>query len=240
MRKIGPAVVALGGLTCGGGEGGVGGDCRDLCEQLVDCFGGGGSGAAGEPASPRRHGDVGTQGEIDACAEDCTESFDGASDAEQGCFEDQVAACGDESCSDLEDCGQESFANSETCREFEEEVEQALEDWTCPGGYFGTNDGCDCGCGSSDLDCPSGDCLDPGCTADACDYCWTATGENLCPGNSGGGWICPGEFYGTGDGCDCGCGADDPDCGGATPCTAPGCTDSGCDFCWTASGDNLC
>jgi len=41
-------------------------------------------------------------------------------------------------------------------------------------------------------------------------------------------WVCPAEFFGTSDGCDCGCGALDPDCADATVescdfCMAPGC-----------------
>ncbi|MEW5848081.1 MAG: hypothetical protein AB2A00_04675 [Myxococcota bacterium] len=51
-------------------------------------------------------------------------------------------------------------------------------------------------------------------------------------GSSGGGtWVCDAEYQGADDGCDCGCGAPDPDCGGAG-CTEPGCDASGCEACW--------
>eukprot|EP00727_Mastigamoeba_balamuthi_P013401 m51a1_g8684 putative serine-threonine protein (933) ;mRNA; r:2530-5940 len=83
--------------------------------------------------------------------------------------------------------------------------------WTCPGKY---KDGtCDCECGLWDPDChsskkgpvsascsagqvcsPKGKCLDPG---------WTATG------------VCALASFGSGDGCQCGCGGTlDPDCRG--------------------------
>jgi hypothetical protein len=49
---------------------------------------------------------------------------------------------------------------------------------------------------------------------DALPFCADGTAPPNVPG-----WHCPLAFYGTGDGCDCGCGVDDPDCdGGALPC----------------------
>src|SRR5512145_1409036 len=36
--------------------------------------------------------------------------------------------------------------------------------WTCPEPYYGTNDGCDCGCGIIDPDCPNP-------TSSVCVYC---------------------------------------------------------------------
>ncbi len=44
-------------------------------------------------------------------------------------------------------------------------------------------------------------------------------------------WLCNPEYYGTNDGCDCGCGIIDPDCGNAG-CAPPSCYDSTCDYCW--------
>ncbi len=45
------------------------------------------------------------------------------------------------------------------------------------------------------------------------------------------GWVCPAQFYGTNDGCDCGCGVLDPDCADMTAdscdfCDPPGCANS--------------
>lgn len=37
-------------------------------------------------------------------------------------------------------------------------------EWVCPAQFFGTDDGCDCGCGVVDPDCPDA-------TADSCQYC---------------------------------------------------------------------
>ena len=44
-------------------------------------------------------------------------------------------------------------------------------------------------------------------------------------------WTCSLSYYGTGDGCDCGCSITDPDCNGSG-CTTPGCSHSDCDFEW--------
>ena len=38
------------------------------------------------------------------------------------------------------------------------------DEWSCPAGYFGSDDGCDCGCGVADPDCS-------GTTSDVCEYC---------------------------------------------------------------------
>ncbi len=64
--------------------------------------------------------------------------------------------------------------------------------------------------------------------ADDCSYDVTA-----CEGPTG--WLCDLDYYGAGDGCDCGCGVTDPDCIDATLdscdyCSLPGsCTDLLCD-----------
>ena len=41
---------------------------------------------------------------------------------------------------------------------------QAPAGWTCNAGYYDTNDGCDCGCGVFDPDCPAAD-------SGVCDFC---------------------------------------------------------------------
>ena len=195
--------------------------------------------------------------------------------------------------------------------------------WTCTASWYGTDDGCDCGCGVMDSDCPSagrdaceynhcesgqvpgsdgascaanscgdgyraGDelCDDgggQGCTADcsavdagySCGYggdgchalvCGDGTreGDETCDdANSAGGdgcsadcqieegfacrtpgepcsavpagWNCSANYYGSGDGCDCGCGVEDADCDGG--CAEPGCDVEGvCSFCYDAEG----
>lgn len=48
-------------------------------------------------------------------------------------------------------------------------------------------------------------------------------------------WSCDPAFQGSSDGCDCGCGAPDPDCDGLG-CVEPGCADSSCAYCYDAQG----
>jgi len=107
--------------------------------------------------------------------------------------------------------------------------------WTCDPGYYGTDDGCDCGCGAVDPDCA-------GATVASCDYCGETgacdEGDDSCstidPNNNSvcvlSGWTCDPGYYGTGDGCDCGCGYLDPDCTDATVGSCQWCGETGaCD-----------
>jgi hypothetical protein len=59
--------------------------------------------------------------------------------------------------------------------------------WTCSGEYYGTGDGCDCGCGIIDPDCTDG-------TLASCDYCdlpgscdWTYWCDRIDPAQN---WLC--------------------------------------------------
>jgi hypothetical protein len=115
--------------------------------------------------------------------------------------------------------------------------------WTCDPGYYGTDDGCDCGCGTNDPDCAPGigctsaDCCDAG-NCQGCGYCWPTLGA--CGGDVPAGWTCDVAWYGTSDGCDCGCGIDDPDCAPGVGCTGADCCDTGncqgCEYCWPTLG----
>ncbi|MEM3062863.1 MAG: hypothetical protein QW303_04895, partial [Nitrososphaerota archaeon] len=81
--------------------------------------------------------------------------------------------------------------------------------WNCSSSYYEADDGCDCNCGAWDPDCvnstaifgcyegPSASCEQPG----VCKY-----------GSVPVSWTCNVTYYGTNDGCDCSCGAYDPDC----------------------------
>jgi len=92
--------------------------------------------------------------------------------------------------------------------------------WLCASQYYGSGDGCDCGCGIVDPDCVNGSrqwctfctaCGDPHlpCANSAS----VASGDNSqCTST----WTCNPAYYGSGDGCDCGCGIVDPDCEGIT------------------------
>ena len=107
--------------------------------------------------------------------------------------------------------------------------------WKCSTSYYGTGDGCDCGCGAFDPDCGTDH------TAAACRYCnntgsCDATGSNcskinqsdnsIC-GGAPAGWRCDPGYYGSNDGCDCGCGVHDPDCTGTTATACLFCDNTG-------------
>jgi hypothetical protein len=115
------------------------------------------------------------------------------------------------------------------------DTDSSTDDWACADGYYGAGDGCDCGCAIVDPDCGGAGCTEPGCTADGCQYCWDGEGVAVSCVPAPDGWTCADAYYSAGDGCDCGCGIDDPDCAGAG-CTEPGCTADGCAWCWDASG----
>ena len=100
-----------------------------------------------------------------------------------------------------------------------EVVDLQIDDWTCPSGYYGLGDGCDCGCGVFDPDCQND-------SSNACDYCDSvgSCSGGTCPGaidpNNNAvcdvetAWTCDLALYDGGDGCDCGCGLIDLDCNG--------------------------
>jgi hypothetical protein len=91
--------------------------------------------------------------------------------------------------------------------------------WTCDPTFFGTDDGCDCGCGFPDPDC-GGD------TVDLCVYCDDAGSCGVpgvgCPNiidpnditqcDALAYWTCADDLYGDGATCNCGCGVPDIDC----------------------------
>jgi hypothetical protein len=61
------------------------------------------------------------------------------------------ASCGDGICGSGEDCS--------TCQ-----ADCGICGWNCNAAYYGTNDGCDCGCGIVDPDCADS-------TSASCAYC---------------------------------------------------------------------
>ncbi len=114
--------------------------------------------------------------------------------------------------------------------------------WTCDSARYGDGEHCDCGCGIADPDCGGGGCTTASCYESACDQCHGCpAGKPNCNGGVVGGvvpcdttvpneWLCDYKNYATGDGCDCGCSAKDPDCTGGH-CTVSGCTNPACDRC---------
>jgi len=96
-------------------------------------------------------------------------------------------------------------------------------EYTCPL-FFNVDKGCQCECGSYDPACAFTNitnCKDP--TAVGCDAsgaCVLSGSQSKPPAS----WLCPAEWYGTSDGCDCNCGAVDPDCSSSSSKIANGCS----------------
>jgi hypothetical protein len=118
--------------------------------------------------------------------------------------------------------------------------------WECPWDHYASGDGCDCGCGAIDPDCGTvGGCSGARCYGTSCVRCADEDGRPYDCEAAKAGWdedivgdgttlepsLCNSVHFGTGDGCDCGCGGHDPDCGKNKGCEAAGCSDSACDRC---------
>lgn len=104
----------------------------------------------------------------------------------------------------------------------------------CPGNISPTNNAVCAACVDTDGDgyCAEFDCNDaddsvhPGATevcGDGIDQ--SCDGVDLACGPAG--WTCPANYFGTDDGCDCGCGVLDPDCADATVASCEYCSDPG-------------
>jgi hypothetical protein len=105
----------------------------------------------------------------------------------------------------------------------------APKGYVCPPSSYGGQDGCDCGCGALDPDCVQG-CSEPGCRAASCDHCRLEDGSAFdCH------FACELSHFGSHDGCDCGCGALDPDCAGVG-CYEAGCFAAACTRCQDSGG----
>jgi V8-like Glu-specific endopeptidase len=113
-------------------------------------------------------------------------------------------------CGMAEECGDGFCSFGESCdADCDAEVP---EDWGCSSAWYGDGEVCHCECGAVDPDCVEDSEVD-GCRPGQ--GCGT---DGLCgPGDIE--WTCDPEFfgYGTGDGCDCACGAYDPDCDDGGP-----------------------
>ena len=118
--------------------------------------------------------------------------------------------------------------------------------WTCDTG-FGDSE-CDCGCNALDPRCRQQQrlsCTEPGCELTTCEQCTDDTNDRAA---CGGEWLsddpgdeaaCDPKTYDLDGLCDCGCGVEDPDCGGEG-CTDDACHAVGCDVCHEASNDISC
>jgi hypothetical protein len=93
---------------------------------------------------------------------------------------------------------------------------EAPAKWSCaPELYYdGT---CNCGCGVTDVDCPSSDVdVCTACPTSSCAPfdCAALASDNALCSRPPFAWRCAPELYGDGSECDCGCGYLDPDCSG--------------------------
>jgi hypothetical protein len=97
------------------------------------------------------------------------------------------------------------------------------DDWICIPSYYDVNDGCDCACGAWDPDCDKAGqslyncdsslavCVQPG----VCGLPNPTPTSTPVPVPSvvvPSEWTCAASYYDSADGCDCACGAWDPDC----------------------------
>jgi hypothetical protein len=74
------------------------------------------------------------------------------------------------------------------------------------------------------------------CMGSDCDACHGEAGATMsCQSH----WMCTFEREGGADGCNCGCGALDPDCAPKTGCSEPGCTAHGCVTCRARDGSPM-
>lgn len=116
------------------------------------------------------------------------------------------------------------------CVEINDRVGLHADDWThvpeawlCLLKTYSNNDGCDCGCGAVDPDCNV-----PGMRIIGCSETQVCNDTGTCvevasieePPTD---WICDADAYGSGDACDCECGAIDPDCSTGAVTTVANC-----------------
>jgi len=126
-----------------------------------------------------------------------------------------------------------------------------LSIWTCAFQAYGGSDGCDCGCGVMDPDCGGEGCTQGRCFDAACTTCHDDYGRPYACAAAEAGWDqdttdgspgsldashCNAVHFDAADGCDCGCGGIDPDCGSGG-CSPFGCSDSMCDRCTDGFGN---
>ncbi len=95
----------------------------------------------------------------------------------------------------------------------------APADWACDADAFADGTTCDCGCATT---------ADPDCLAATNPVVGCVVGEVCALGQCvPEAWTCSAQYYGSDDGCDCGCGVVDPDCVDATVASCEFCQDLG-------------
>jgi len=109
------------------------------------------------------------------------------------------------------------------------------DELSCHEERWGDGEHCDCGCTVADPDCAGRDaCTEPGCDADGCDVRHDESGAAIMPES----YTCDEATFDALDGCDCGCGAIDPDCIG-NGCIEGGCKEEACIRCRDEEGAAL-
>ncbi len=136
-------------------------------------------------------------------APSCGDGICSGTETDEVCAEDCPAPrCGDGVC----DVGEAPGGCPADCGAPEDRPVPAA--WTCPAEWYARRDGCDCECGAYDLDC-----IDAAAELFQCPERQVCNADGHCvPSAAPSAWVCPVTYYGTGDGCDCDCGAQDPDC----------------------------
>jgi hypothetical protein len=123
----------------------------------------------------------------------------------------ELGQCEQRSC--FKEFGMEHYAQTLCETSYPTERTAIPDEWACDPFFYGNDDGCDCNCGVIDPDCYNDDfifnCYEgeaTGCNQQGeCEY---RTYYEDVPES----WTCDPMFYNALDGCDCGCGAYDPDC----------------------------
>jgi hypothetical protein len=170
------------------------------------------------------------EGNVEACADDCDGLW--AVPAEWTCSsrwyargDDCDCDCGardpdcDDPTLDVYGCASESACTAEGVCEV-----RIPDEWTCRDSWYAVGDDCDCNCGAWDPDCADETLKTFGCVDGG-----SCMEDGRCTTGPPDGWTCAPRSWGAGDGCQCGCGAWDPDCDGAGGDAVEGCaTGSGC------------
>ena len=138
--------------------------------------------------------------------------------------------------SDIELCAECSNCGGTDCRQTVKATDTTqcnppTADWTCPAKYYADGT-CDCGCGVLDPKCWG---IEDGyvCQNFPVEGCSGGIKSHIDPNHNErctvgvpSGWTCNRGFYGDGL-CDCGCGAEDVDCGSSNASACKKCDDPG-------------
>jgi len=99
------------------------------------------------------------------------------------------------------------------CNDSKRAIDSTPPGWTCNPSYYNASDGCDCNCGIYDPDCDTQQYNIAGCSDGVNASCLpTGTCYYQYPKYVPSTWVCYPSYYNASDGCDCNCGAWDPDC----------------------------